>query len=176
MRDRIDLYELLYNETEGNLGFPVEAFGFYYPGLAVAAYLDRHPEALTGSSEELLVNLLIQDLNLKAVSIEDLSGDSQLEVIFADREWQQNIDRLWLAYQQGGRWRVTLLTEWDSLWPEGVTPLPNGEKILIVTFPSTSVRPPAGYGWSPEGIIVYNLAGDIPQPEPRQFWPTLGGM
>lgn len=176
MLEEVNLEELLYNESAGNLGFPVDAFGLYYPGLAVAAYLDRHPEAVTGAVGDLMVNLTLAGFNLKAVLIEDISGDGQPEVAFVRREWAQNTDRLWLAYHQDSRWRVTLLTDWDNMNLEGVIMLPQADNVLLVTFPSAASRPPTGYTWGPDGVTVFLLDGEATEPEPHNLWPTLGGL
>ena len=64
MRGVIDLSQHLYEERATGMGFPFIAGDVYYPGLAVAAYLDQHPEAATSTEAELMNKLAAWGLQL----------------------------------------------------------------------------------------------------------------
>ncbi|MCC7352460.1 MAG: hypothetical protein IT330_01790 [Anaerolineae bacterium] len=172
MMNRSNLHQMFYEEKAGNLGFPMTAFGVYYPGLAVAAYLDRHPEATAAASTEALANLKAPGFNVKSVLIADVNGDDMKEVVFVTPD--KDVEHAWLAYQKAGRWRISTLAEADELALEGSVPLPQGGAVVTVRFPATHSPGLLGYSWNEEGRVEYDLEGGTPIKRVRDPWPTLG--
>jgi hypothetical protein len=172
MMNKSDLHQLFYEEKAGNLGFPMTAFGVYYPGLAVAAYLDRHPEAATATGSNAFANLKAPGFNLKSVVIADVTGDGKNDVAFVTPDKDQ--EHAWLAYEKAGRWRVGILAEAEELTVDGALPLAQGGVLVRIRLPDNYSPNLVGYSWDDNGAVSYDLQGDTPTLRPRDPWPTLG--
>lgn len=176
MSAKVDLPGLLYNGKGGNLGFPVSAFDVAYPGLAVAAYLDRHNDALNSAPELVATQLGELAVPIKTAVIADVDGDGQKDFAFvtADKAGpDQPLDHVWLAYRSGGRWRMGILAEGPSLVLDETIPLGAGGAIVAVRYPDGFDPQVVGYSWR-EGPITYDLRGPNPKENPEDPWPTIG--
>ena len=172
MMNKTDLYRSLYEDKAGDLGFPMDAFDIYYPGLAVAAYLDRHPEATDYASDELLAALTTLGLDVKTVLIADLNGDGKPEVAFITPD--PDLEHVWLAYEKNGRWQVRVLAEADELSLQGIIPLTDCGAIVVVRLPENVTPQTVGFSLDKDDIVTYDMQGETPQVLPSAPWPTIG--
>ena len=98
-----DLARLMYEEKAGNLTYPLDATGVLYPGAALAAFAQGHPEALQRQGDELLVALKAAGLPGTQALAADLNGDGRRELVAVVPVG--DLDTAWLVSSPNGRWR-----------------------------------------------------------------------
>jgi hypothetical protein len=170
--NKSNLPELLYEEKAGNLGFPVTAFSVYYPGLAVAAYLDHYPAGASGRADQLAEGLKRLGFDVKSVFVADLSGDGKNDVAFVTPE--RNLEHAWIAYEREGRWRVGVIAEANEITLVDVRPAAGGGSVVAARFPENWSPNMLGFSWGEDGAISWDLQGDTPRATARDIWPTIG--
>ncbi len=162
---RTELAELLYFDEGGNLGPPMEAGDLLYPGLAVAAYLNAHPDAGHGSGE-VLTNML-RDLSLDVASsaIVDLDGDGQSEVIVVlnqsvPKEVAPSGQRqsMWLLTRGNAGWWPQEIETGPHLMMTETVPAPeDGRRVVVYVRDSNDSPRRAAIGWDGTQTLRYNL-------------------
>jgi tetratricopeptide (TPR) repeat protein len=139
--NQVDLQRLLYLVVPGNMLFPMEAFPIFYPGAAVAAYLDAHSEVVAHPSEGALDGLATFGLPLRGSYISDLDGDGRPEVVFLtqdDEAWHA-----WIAYrrQGGSRWRTGVAYTGAQLSLAGSLPLDGSRRQAVILRLAPNMAP-----------------------------------
>jgi tetratricopeptide (TPR) repeat protein len=173
----LDLNEMLYQDKAGNLGFPMGTFSIYYPGLAVAAYLDTHPQAVVAAAGSLQAELWAAGITLDSLRVADIDGNGDKEVVFVtpDRAGpDQLLEHAWLAHKQGGRWRVEVLAEGPQLTLEQAVPLATKGEMIAIRYPEGFEPPLVGYLWRNGAIARYDLTGGAATLLPDDDWPIIG--
>jgi tetratricopeptide (TPR) repeat protein len=167
MMAAVPLEQLIYEGQAVGLGFPIDAVGVFYRGLPIAAYLDRHPEAVAGSPAELQAALTGPGLEIETIAFADVTGDGRQDILLTleAQDWQ----RVWVAYQlaDDDRWRTGILTEGEMVNLNDLVPNPTGGQLLRLDD--------FGYGWDGvnEQAVTYYLGEGIPQPIDNP-WPIIG--
>lgn len=171
----VDLYEQFYAGQGGNLGFPMDAAGILYPGLAVAAYLNAYPDAGQGSGEALTSLLRDLGLNVAGSAIVDLSGDGQEEVIVVlnspvpralePEGWRQS---LWLlTWQESGWWPQIIETTSSLVLIQTVPIAESGRRAVVYQRPENVSPRRAALSWDGIQILRYTVqAGGELAPTP----------
>jgi hypothetical protein len=174
---RLDLNGMLYQAQAGNLGFPMDAFSIYYPGLGVTAYLNDHSDARDLQADRLQAALKAAGIVVESLRVADVDGNGSLEVAFItpDRSApDQLLEHAWLAYRQSNRWYVTLLTEGPQLILEKTVPLAGKGEIIAIRYPEGFDPPLVGYKWQNGKAIRYDLSSGAPTLLPDDDWPIIG--
>lgn len=171
MMQQTDLQSQLYELSGGNLGFPIDAAGLYFPAGIVLAYLNQQPAGSTSDTASLQSSLLAQGLAVSALDVLDLNADRQADVVFVLADDQAG-DQTWLAYRGAQGWRIGLLAQRDLGPFAGTRSAPNGGELLLTAGGTL------GFAWDATAAQprLYQLQGDNVLPWPEIPWPVLGGF
>ena len=140
---KLDLNRLLYQEQAGNLGFPMDAFNIYYPGLAVAGYLDSQPEAESLSAADMQAELKAGG-RLGRGSARGRHGRRRQPRSGIHHPRPRRTRPITGARMAGlppsDHWRVTLLAEGPQLALEKTIPLANRARLSSFASRRGSIR------------------------------------
>jgi len=173
----IDLYELLYNDENGTLGFPFEAREIYWQGGIVASYLnthsdaDKNPEAMWNALDALGFKLLPR-------AATDLNGDGVNEFFVVTQEGRASSNQgqtLWLIYTREMRWRVRAVEIADTVQFQGdAVALPNSQaRALKLKLPEAYTPNEIALTW--DGTRIIWLDAKTLEPRANDNWTSVGG-
>ena len=103
-----DLPRRMYEGRSGNLAFPLDAVGVLYPGAALAAFVQSHPEALQRSDEGLVATLRAHGLPVAQALVVDPSGEGRVGLVAMVRVGDD--DTIWVVHAVDGRWVGRLIS------------------------------------------------------------------
>ncbi len=173
MVQHVNLHERFYFENGGNLGFPMDAAGVLYSGLAVAAYLNTHPDAGSGSGQSLTGLLRDLGLNVASSAIVDLDGDGRMEVIVVlnqvvpqEMSPDGQTQTLWLiTWDEAGWWPQPIETASRLMLTETMPMPEDGRRAVVYQRPDNTSPRQAAVSWNGDQILRYNLPdGEEPVP------------
>lgn len=161
----VNLDERFYFENGGNLGFPMDAAGILFPGLAVAAYLNTQPEAGRGSGEALTSKLRDLGLDVASSAIVDLNSDGRPEVVVVlNQEVPKELSpagqrqTLWLLTRGEAGWWPQQIEAASSLLLTETVPVPeDGRRAVVYQRPGNTAPRQAAVSWNGAQALRYNL-------------------
>lgn len=161
----INLYERFYFEKGGNLGFPMDATSVLFPGLAVTAYLNTHPDAGRGSGEALTGAVRDLGLNVTSSAVVDLSGDGRPEVVVVlnqavpqEMSPDGQTQTLWLiTWGEAGWWPQQIETASSLMLTETVPVPEDGRRAVVYQRPDNTSPRQAAVSWNGALTMRYNL-------------------
>lgn len=146
-----EIYLEQYYERGNLVTFPGDAFGALYPGMALAAVLNDHPEAPNGDPEALRAAWAEHGLKAGATLIADLDGDSQDEIVAILLPPEPSLTAGWVLDRGPDGWFAALLERFEGSTGarlEGPLPVPGTTHLAVRV--GTRVR-----GWDGEQVIRY---------------------
>ncbi|MFQ5343219.1 MAG: tol-pal system YbgF family protein [Anaerolineae bacterium] len=167
MVQHVNLHEQFYFENAGNLGFPMDAAGVLYPGLAIAAYLNTHPDAGRGSGEALTGLLRDLALDVASSAIVDLDGNGQMEVLVVlnqavpqEMSPDGQTQTLWLiTWDEAGWWPQPIETASRLMLTETMPMPEDGRRAVVYQRPDSASPRQAAVSWDGVQVLHYNLPG-----------------
>jgi hypothetical protein len=162
---RVNLHEQFYFENSGNLGFPMDASGVLFPGLAVAAYLNANPDVSQGSGEDLTGKLRDVGLNVASSATVDLAGDGHPEVVVVlsqavpkELAPDGQLQSLWLVTRSEAGWWAREIETQSGLVLTDTRPIPeDGRRAVVYQRPENMSPRLAAISWDGAQVLHFTL-------------------